>query len=253
MKMIYIKSDFKRAFSLKRFLIGSFGVMLIMFFSIYHMTDITSVYTAYTDAIYFIPFMMAMTFCAIPFGGSINEDVEYQYISFMLIRGSAKKYVVSKVIMIYISAIFTMLMGVFCFSILIKYQVSWGGTDIAEDALLNILGGSTCGLLYFMIHAVYMGLLAANLVLLSAFVSIFWANKLLIISLPFMAYYLLIYYSMEIFPEFPQLNIKYMFNPSFNTWNNEVLSFIFPFLFSGIVAGGLGICMYRQVRKRYGR
>lgn len=110
--MIYIKSDLKRAFQIKRVCAGGLGVTFAMFFSIYRMTDVTSVYRAYVDAIYFIPFMLSMTFCAIPFGGSVNEDLEHKFLNMLLLRESTIKYVVSKVIVMYISAIVTMMVGV---------------------------------------------------------------------------------------------------------------------------------------------
>ncbi len=251
--MIYIKSDLKRAFQIKRVCAGGLGVTFAMFFSIYRMTDVTSVYRAYVDAIYFIPFMLSMTFCAIPFGGSVNEDVEHKFLNMLLLRESTIKYVVSKVIVMYISAIVTMMVGVLIFAILIHCKVPWEEAMFTEDAMLNILGGSTHGVVYFIIHSVFMGLLAANLSILSAVFSLFWPNKLLQISMPFLLYYLLIYYSGELFPGLPQLNIQFMFNPSYDTWNNEKMSFLFPLIFSGFVAIVMGICMYKQLRRKYGK
>ena len=251
--MIYIKSDLKRAFQIRRVCAGSLGVTFAMFFSIYRMTDVTSVYRAYVDAIYFIPFMLSMTFCAIPFGGSVNDDVEYKFLNMLLLRGSTIKYVVSKVIVIYISAIVTMMVGVLIFAILIHCKVPWEEAMFTEDAMLNILGGSTHGVVYFIIHSVFMGLLAANLSIFSAVFSMFWPNKLLQISMPFLLYYLLIYYSGELFPGLSQLNIQFMFNPSYDTWNNEKMSFLFPTIFSGFVAIVMGICMYKQLRRKYGK
>lgn len=252
-KMIYIKSDLKRAFQIKRVCVGCLGVTFAMFFSIYRMTNVTSVYGAYVDAIYFIPFMLAMTFCAIPFGGSVNEDVECKFLNILLLRGSTIKYVISKVIIIYISAIVTMMLGVFIFVIIIHCKVPWEEAIVAEDAMLNILGESTHGLVYFILHSFFMGLLAANLSIVSAVFSLLWPDKLLQISMPFLLYYLLIYYSGELFPGLPQLNIQFMFNPSYDTWNNKKMSFIFPIIFSGCVAIGMGICMYKQLRRKYGK
>ena len=71
--------------------------------------------------------------------------------------------------------------------------------------------------------------------------------------MPFLLYYLLIYYSGELFPGLPQLNIQFMFNPSYDTWTNEKMSFLFPLIFSGFVAIVMGICMYKQLRRKYGK
>lgn len=249
--MMYIKSDLKRAFQIKKVGIASIGIMFVMFFSIYKMAKITSVYQAYTDAIYFIPFMMAMTFCAIPFGGAISEDVEYKYFYMLLLRGSIREYVVSKVIVTYISAIVTMIIGVFCFVIFVHISVPWQETIIVEDGLLNVLGGTTHGMLYFGIHSFFMGLLAANLVMVSATLSLFWPNKLLQMSMPFMLYYVLIYYCGKLFPDIPGLNIQFMFNPSYNTWNNQKMSFVLPIIISIAIAIVMGMCINKQLVSKY--
>lgn len=247
------KNDLKRAFQLRKMCIGCIGIVFVMFFSIYKMTNVTSVYRAYTDAIYFIPFMMSMTFCAIPFGRTITEDIEHEYYYMLLLRERIGKYVVSKVIVTYISAIVTMFIGVLIFVALIRVRVPWEESIVVEDALLNILGGTTYGILYFCIHSIYMGLLAGNLIVISIGVSLLWSDKLLQISMPFMLYYLLIYYSGELFPNTPQLNIQFMFNPSYNTWNDVKVSFVFPFVFSLMVASIMGGYIYKQLNKRDGK
>lgn len=251
MKMMYIKSDLKRALQIKSVCIGSIGIVLVMFFSIYKMVKITSVYQAYTDAVYFIPFMMAMTFCAIPFGGATSEDVEYKFFYMLLLRGSIRKYVASKVIVTYISAIVTMVIGVFGFVILVHFSVPWQESIAVEDGLLNILGGTTRGMLYFGIHSFFMGLLAADLVMVSVVLSLFWPNKLLQMSMPFMLYYVLIYYCGKLFPGTPGLNIQFMFNLSYNTWNNQKISFVLPIIISIAIAIVMGICMKKQLVSKY--
>ena len=249
--MIYIKSDLKRAFQIRRLCIGSMGIVIVMFFSIYKMTNITSVYRAYTDAVYFIPFMMAMTLCAIPFGGATSEDVEHGYFRMLLLRGTVKKYVVSKVIVTYFSSILTMVIGVSIFVNVVHIRAPWQEQIIVEDGLLNMLGGTTKGMLYFEIHSLFMGLLAANLVMLSVVITLFWPNRLLQMSMPFMLYYLLIYYCSELFPNAPWLNIQFMFNPSYNTWNNQKISIIFPIVISIVIAVLMGVCMSKLLVSKY--
>lgn len=250
-KMAYLKSDLTRVFTSVQFWIGCMGVSFAMFLSIYRMTNVVSVYGAYRDAIYFIPFILSMTFCAIPFAGSLSEDLEYRYIYMLLLKGNLKEYTISKVLTISLSSILAMVGGILGFVILIRFRVPWiTESDIlSQDILMSAFIKPKLYFLYFIVHAVYMGGLAALLSVLSAYVSLFWSNKLLLLSVPFMSYYLLVFYSGELFSGLPQMNISYMFNPSYNVWDSNVLSLICPFIVSGGAISVLGVCIYKKLRR----
>lgn len=204
-KINYLRNDLKRAILSWNFLISCVGVAGTMFFSIYHMTTVTSVYRAYADASYFIPYIIAMTFCALVYAGSFVEDYENRYIYLLILRGNIKRYVISKICSICLVAVLTMVIGTLCFALVIHIKVPWTiDVDLVyDDALLVTLGKYKDSVLYFIIHSVYMGNLAAILSVVAAYISLFWKNKIVVLSLPFIIYYLSVYCTTRIFPESP--------------------------------------------------
>lgn len=249
----FLCGDFRRALLSIRFPIGVLGVAFALFYSLYRMSDITSVYTAYIDALYFIPFALALMFCAFPFSGSLIEDIEYKYIQLLAMRGSLKKYTVSKVVLIYMSSVAVMILGTVLFAGLAHLQVPWELKDeyLYMDIFTEVLWKNGCHVLFFAAHSFFIGLLAGNLALLAAYVSLFWQEKLLVIALPFFIYYLTIYYEYGIFGNIAWLDIRQIFNLSYNVWNNQVYSILWPMVVSLFIAVVIGRGIYKKLRRIY--
>lgn len=247
----YLRNDLKRAIMSRNFGLSCIGVTGTMFFSIYRMTTVTSVYRAYSDASYFIPYIIVMTFCALVYAGSFVEDYENRYIYLLILRGNIKRYVISKICSICFAAVLALVIGTLCFVLIIHIKVPWmiEADLVYDDALLVVLGKYKNSVLYFVIHSVYMGNLAVILSLVAAYISLFWKNKILVLSIPFIIYYLSVYSTARIFPEMPQFNTSFTFNPIYNVWGNYTLSLVLPFIFSAIIVFVIGVSMYKKIRR----
>lgn len=249
----FLYGDLRRALLSIRFPVGVLGVAFALFYSLYRMSNILSVYAAYIDALYFIPFAFALLFCAFPFSESLIEDIEHKYIQLLVMRGSLKKYTLSKVILIYMSAIVVMILGTLLFTILAHLQAPWELKDeyLYTDIFTKIFWKNGFHLLFFASHSFFIGLLAGNLALLAAYVSLFWQEKLLVVAFPFLAYYLVIYYEYGIFGNIVWLDIRQIFNLSYDVWNNPVYSILWPIIVSLFIAVFMGIGIYRKLRRIY--
>lgn len=88
-----------------------------------------SVLEVFVSSIYFIPFIVSLTFAAIPYAGVICEELENGYIYLCILRGNLKEYVISRILGIEISAIITILIGSFIFILSVKYRLPWVDTN----------------------------------------------------------------------------------------------------------------------------
>lgn len=67
--------------------------------------------------------MIAYAFCASAFAAVFCEDLENKYLRYSIGRGNLKKYVLSKVIVIYVSSIITMILGTLLFIMYLRLQL----------------------------------------------------------------------------------------------------------------------------------
>ena len=83
----FIKVEYRRTFLSHNFYVGILGVAFSYFYSIYKVSGISnSIYNTYTVAVYFIPFVLSLTFCALPYAQSLCEDMENKYIQQIMLR-----------------------------------------------------------------------------------------------------------------------------------------------------------------------
>ena len=111
-----------------------------------------------------------------------------------ILRGNLIKYVFSKTIVIYISAIITMVLGTFLFVIYLRLQLPWTRDLEKPDmsGMYEILWGNGHFMAYIFVVALQMGMLAGTLSLAASFVSIFITNKMLIMLTPILVYQILL-------------------------------------------------------------
>lgn len=252
--MRYLLTELRRTFCSFRFLVGVMGVVFSQFFSIYKVSGMqTSVYMTFICALYFIPYIMSLIFCAMPYAQSLCEDMEYGYLQQILLRKDLKAYTALRIVTIYLSAAAAMAAGTFIFVMLVHIRLPWVSvTDhFGNDLLAEIFFKRNLYIVYFIVHAFFSGILAGFLALLAAYASLFWRSKLFVLSMPFMTYCFLIYYLRHIFKNIPQLDIGVMFNPAYNVWNNKTLSIIWPVVMGAALLVILGVCTYKRLRRVY--
>lgn len=255
----YLRVDLYRSIISWRFLAGILGITFTMYFaSLEGIASDTNVTYMVWLIVYGMPFMLSLVFAAFPFSGCFCEDFENKYAYPQIERGNLKKYTLSKIMTIMVVTIITMMIGVVLYVSILHIRLPWFD---AEDAICQsavTLGGfrqiigSGHYLLYFALFGLQYGIMAGILALLAAYISLFISNKLLILAVPFMSFYLISYYSGALFGDSEKLNLIYIFNATYNLWDNDILSFVYA-IFVGILLGGiLGVLIiYRVKRKIY--
>lgn len=78
--------------------------------------------------------MIAYAFCASAFAAVFCEDLENKYLRYSIGRGNLKKYVLSKVIVIHVSSIITMILGTLLFVMYLRLQLPWT-SDLATSSI----------------------------------------------------------------------------------------------------------------------
>lgn len=253
----YLRVDLYRSVVSWRFLAGILGIAFTMYFaSLEGIASDTNVTYMVWLIVYGMPFMLSLVFAAFPFSGCFCEDFENKYAYPQIERGSLNKYTISKIMTIMLVTVLAMMMGVVLYVSFLHIRLPWFD---AEDAICQsavTLGGfrrvigSGHYLLYFTLFGLQYGIMAGILALLAAYVSLFISNKLLTLAVPFMSFYLISYYSGALFGANEKINLIYIFNATYNLWDNDIVSFAYA-IFVGMLLGGiLGVLiMYRLKRK----
>ena len=116
--------------------------------------------------------------------------------------------------------------------------------ELAEKGTWYIGMLKKAPLLFWIIMGLIYSLLAGILALVSALLSLFWANKLLVMSIPFLTMYLLLDLSMFVDLWRGKLNVWYIFDPFNGAMKSDVGSFLYAVAF----AAAAGWLLYRAIR-----
>ena len=134
----------------------------------------------------------------------------------------------------------TMMLGMLLYVSLLHIQLPWIQEEEAICQSALSLGGFRWILerkwyfLYFAFFGFQYGILAGILALLAAFISLFVNNKLLTLSVPFIGFYFISYYSRALFGNVEKINLIYIFNATYNIWNHDGCSFGYAVLVGAI-------------------
>lgn len=197
----YFLSDIKRLFKSYEIYIAIIGVMLSLFFSLEdNGIQESGVLSTYMLSLALSGRIIAYAFCALPYATVFCEDLENKYVRYQIIRGNLKKYVLSKVMVIYISSVITMVLGTLLFLFICRIQVSWA--DLQMDSLNVELAGNYAFLisgkhyfLYCLLFSLHLGLLAGIFSVFAAYFSLYISNKVTVLILPVVVYQILLEYS----------------------------------------------------------
>lgn len=193
----YFMTDILRLFKHYEIYAAIFAVTLVLFFSLEDMGFVNnSVMMTYFASTHLSGFLLAYVFCAFPFGAVFCEELENHYVRYGVIRMSDRAYVISKVLVIYISSVLVMVLGTFLFLLICRIFVTW--TDWTIDGYeLQIIGRfgflveEGHYILYCLAQAFHFGLLAGMLSVVSAFLSMYITNKMTIWLFPMLLQHLL--------------------------------------------------------------
>lgn len=254
----FIRIDMERAFSTK-FLFGCFGVFSVMIWSSLGSTgkilDNTVIFLLWWCA-YSIRFILVMFFCSTPYAGCFCEDIENGYVRQLLVRGNLRTYCISKVLCILVSAIMTMVVGIAMFVLGIKFFIPWMELDnsvyqtaIRSGSFHTVIQKGHY-FLYSLLYSFQIGLLAAILALVSACVSLFISNKLLVWSIPMLSYYLITQYSWALFSGIKTADLDSIFSGRYNIFNNDIVSFLYAFGVTIVISMFLSYIIIRRLKRR---
>lgn len=253
----YLRMDISRGICSGGFLLGIAGVFLtLMFGTVDDITLDRTVFFVFERIQYGMPSMIVMLFCAYPYANSFCQDMENRYAYLMVQKGSVFLYTLSRSITIFLTALLTYSIGTMLFVMYLRYRMPWEDANFTSISLLQEVGGLRYFLtpgrypVYFFLFTVQKGILAASLSLLAAYVSLYIVNSLLVLSIPVMGYYFLLYLGNSIWGHDSVFNVSIIFDASYNIWENDLASFLWPILLGVIFSGCLIGLIYKKVRGR---
>lgn len=227
----YLCTDFRRLGKSYRWAAGTIGVVVVLFFSLEGDLFLKgfgtgNVLSTYFSSTIMTGFLIAFSFCAFPFATVYPEEREHKYIRYCVIRGNLKSYVLSKTTVIYISSLATMILGSLLFLLLCRIRVPWmdWGEAAQYDVELNGCYGSVLKnghvILYCMLYALNLGLIAGALSNMAALCSVILSNTVLTLIFPVLAFRILVSVSID------HYNI-YAFYPYNKLFPNDGITFLF--------------------------
>ncbi len=223
-----IRNNFIRCIKSYRLLIAIIALSILFLFPILSDESDIMVVSSYIEVLKSNAFLLAIILCSIPYADSIREDVENNYYRFELIRNRLSTFVLSKVTVILISAILTMLVGTVLLCFLLVFRYEWGVSEDYRFILSEVSSVFRSGnlVLYVLMSAYQTGVLCGILALLSAYISLFVRNKLMIYATPVIMWCLILDLLSKLPDQYKVLDIYRVFTPTYNVWNDDLLSFI---------------------------
>lgn len=204
----YLSVDFRRLLKNPKFIIGILGVTAMLFFSLEDSLfregfgDGAVIFTYYNSVI-LSGFLIAYSFCALPFATIYPEDWEHKYIRYSLIRGSLKAYVAAKATVIYISALLAMIIGTLIFLLICRTQVPWVNPELGDSFEIFLQGNYSHllkdghVLLYCILFSIHLGFIAGFLANMASCCSVIISNTVLTLIFPALAYRMLCFVSIK--------------------------------------------------------
>lgn len=129
----YLKMDFYRMLTSKYFGIGILGVVGVYGFSLVQLKS-QDVYLLNYYIKFYSTYMLLLIFGAVAYSNAMMEDLEYKNYYLQIQKGSFRKYIWSKVITAFISAVIVMVLGtsVFCLMAHFKMPLLSPDNDMLE-------------------------------------------------------------------------------------------------------------------------
>lgn len=191
----YLKADIRRVTSGYSLFISALLICALLYLGIFNQTSsITSVLDAFIRTILERTIIVIFICCAYPFSCSFIEDLETNYARYEMVRGDTRYYILSKLIVNFMAAVFVMVFGVVIFTVSLLWFVPIGDAVCFSDMSVQFKGifNQRLVMLWFIIWGVKKGILAGILSLLAMLVSLCCSNKILVMSVPALAYEMLL-------------------------------------------------------------
>lgn len=250
----YLGIDLKRAFYSWRFPVGILGVCGVMIFSSLENSQWhISVLNAFSLITYSMPFLLTFVFAAVGYSGAFCDDIECRYITVQILRGDVRSYTAAKMTTVFINGMCIMTLGMLLYAIILKFRFPWSSEIEGTFEMLLEQGGFR-GILerewfpaYIVLFSMQFGLAAGMLSAAAAYVSLFYSNKLFVLSSP-----LVIWYFAQHAGEWlggKVLNPYVIFCGSNRVFDRDILCV----LYAAMVSIGVSLLLIRASRKKLER
>ena len=235
-KGLLIKSDLSRLLKCYKIYAAIIGVSIAILFSTEQIGLINgNILDTYIQGSELSGIMIAYVFCAFPFATVFCEDLDNKYIRYELIRSNLKRYVVTKIAFIYLTAILVMVLGTILF--LLSGRIAGGDWVNESVGCMNVLlNGSYSILLKKEHYFLYCVMYSLQLGLLSGLLSV--------LALPIIIYQILIECSGN------TIYTVFIFRAYNRPMNKDWESFSLILLISIIPTILLGCLIYKKIQKR---
>lgn len=118
----YLKMDFYRMLTSKYFGIGILGVVGVYGLSLMQLKS-QDVYLLNYYIKFYSTYMLLLIFGAVAYSNAMMEDLEYKNYYLQIQKGSFRKYIWSKVITAFISAVIVMVLGTSIFCLMAHFKM----------------------------------------------------------------------------------------------------------------------------------
>lgn len=193
-KIRYLRSDRIRLCNSCELYVSIIGATFALFFSLENQNiSEYGVLCTYMESVSLSGYVIAFAFCAFPYAAVFCEDLEMKSVRYQIIRGDLKRYVLSKIAVIYISSVIVMVLGSVLFLMICRTQAPWVNLQVDD---INLFLNANFGfliqqkqyMLYCVLYSLHLGLLAGMFSVFSAFCSLYFSNKVTVWILPIVVY-----------------------------------------------------------------
>lgn len=247
----YFVIEFKRCMIYPRFCLALLGCSLVWWFSLQKIHGCERIYDAISYIMYAGNSIIALLYVlmAVPYATGFCEDLETGYIRYILIRGNLKKYVISKIAVIYISAISVTVLAGFGFSLILNSQIPWISGELYDGIGLSGIMEAGNYRLWFFLYFLQWGFWYGALTVIASFFSIFIVNRLLTWIMPALLHQAVVETNVFGLGIFPLFKIPMIFDAQNTSWGNECGEFIWSCLLSLLIVGIMNVCIMRKLQQ----
>lgn len=224
------------------------GVVCSLGFSLESRGMFEDVLITYIYATELSGMMVSYVFCSLAYATVFCEDREHSYIRYQILRMGIKKYVLIKVISIYMQAFMTMVIGSILFAVICRSQIPWITGDSEE--IVSKFSGCYVDLIangqyitYCLMYSGQLGLLAGTLSVCSAWISLYISNKVMVLILPVLIYQILLEYSGK------SIMTVFSFRAYNKFFDQDWQCFLFVLTLSIVPVIALTAAIYRKIKR----
>ena len=253
----YLKVDLYRCFCSFRFFVAVVVVVGILLLGLqetnmgYENQDVFS-YFIFTMCM--MPHMLILSAAEIAYGGSLFEDLEHTFIRSEIMRGNLRSFVVSRVIMIFLSAQCVVAIGTTIFTAILHMLHPWVIKENSGMYEMVLNNGMFCTLvenehyfLCFSLWGIIYGVLAGVLAVVSTWISLYIPSRMLMLVSPVVVYYFVeVFVGNHIIESF---DLSLLFTIDYCWTSNTGIAMLVLIAIAVISISFFGYLIYRKLKR----